>query len=419
MSDTAPVAPLQHGTELNAVYAIARIVAETYDTEAGLDAIFRLARTIFIFDVAALYIQNEDTRELEPAYARALGRGRSQEADLAWGEPAAAEAFRSGETILRKEDRGPGVPGRERRRDYLGLPLMVGGRCVGGLVFGRFGGPPFPPEHIRLAEFVAWHVGQLLETRRLSTRIATLEAQRELARMQDEFIATISHELRTPLGFIKGYVTTLLREDATWDGSTRAEFLHIIDEEAERLRELIDNLLDSSRLETGALRMTLEPAHITGTIRDAAARVLSVAPEMPLTLEVPDTLPTLLIDAARIAQVLDNLLGNAHKYAPGSPVTVRAIDQGDSVRVEVRDSGPGIPAEHQPQLFQRFYRVQTGNRTVRGTGLGLYICRKIVEAHGGEIGIESQAGQGTSFYFVLPVGPPIPTEASQRSDNHE
>jgi len=419
MSDTAPVAPLQHGTELNAVYAIARIVAETYDTEAGLDAIFRLARTIFIFDVAALYIQNEDTRELEPAYARALGRGRSQEADLAWGEPAAAEAFRSGETILRKEDRGPGVPGRERRRDYLGLPLMVGGRCVGGLVFGRFGGPPFPPEHIRLAEFVAWHVGQLLETRRLSTRIATLEAQRELARMQDEFIATISHELRTPLGFIKGYVTTLLREDATWDGSTRAEFLHIIDEEAERLRELIDNLLDSSRLETGALRMTLEPARITGTIRDAAARVLSVAPEMPLTLEVPDTLPTLLIDAARIAQVLDNLLGNAHKYAPGSPVTVRAIDQGDSVRVEVRDSGPGIPAEHQPQLFQRFYRVQTGNRTVRGTGLGLYICRKIVEAHGGEIGIESQAGQGTSFYFVLPVGPPIPTEASQRSDNHE
>jgi len=419
MSDTAPVAPLQHGTELNAVYAIARIVAETYDTEAGLDAIFRLARTIFIFDVAALYIQNEDTRELEPAYARALGRGRSQEADLAWGEPAAAEAFRSGETILRKEDRGPGVPGRERRRDYLGLPLMVGGRCVGGLVFGRFGGPPFPPEHIRLAEFVAWHVGQLLETRRLSTRIATLEAQRELARMQDEFIATISHELRTPLGFIKGYVTTLLREDATWDGSTRAEFLHIIDEEAERLRELIDNLLDSSRLETGALRMTLEPARITGTIRDAAARVLSVAPEMPLTLEVSDTLPTLLIDAARIAQVLDNLLGNAHKYAPGSPVTVRAIDQGDSVRVEVRDSGPGIPAEHQPQLFQRFYRVQTGNRTVRGTGLGLYICRKIVEAHGGEIGIESQAGQGTSFYFVLPVGPPIPTEASQRSDNHE
>ncbi len=205
-----PPGPLTHGTELNAVYAIARIVAETFDTEAGLDAVFRLARTIFIFDVVALYLQAEESGLLEPAYARALGRGRSQEADLAWGEPAAQEAFRSGQTVLRQEDGGPAVTTRDRRRDYLGLPMMVGGRCVGGLVFGRFGGPPFPPEHIRLAEFVAWHVGQLLENRRMASRIATLEAQRELARMQDEFVSTVSHELRTPLGFIKGYVTTLL-----------------------------------------------------------------------------------------------------------------------------------------------------------------------------------------------------------------
>ncbi len=98
--------------------------------------------------------------------------------------------------------------------------MIVGGRGVGGLVFGRFGGPAYPAEHIRLAEFVAWHVGQLLENRRMARRIATLEAQRELARMQDEFVSTVSHELRTPLGFIKGYITTLLRDDAEWD-STR------------------------------------------------------------------------------------------------------------------------------------------------------------------------------------------------------
>ncbi|HLF36780.1 MAG TPA: histidine kinase dimerization/phospho-acceptor domain-containing protein, partial [Anaerolineales bacterium] len=243
--------PLTHGTELNAVYAIARIVAETYDTEAGLDAVFRLSRSIFIFDVVSLFLTNEETGQLEPAYALALGRGRSREADLAWGEPAAIEAYRSGQTILRQEDAGAAVQGRDRRRDYLGLPMMVHGRCVGGLVFGRFGGPSYPPEHIRLAEFVAWHVGQLLENRRMARRIATLEAQRELARMQDEFISTISHELRTPLGFIKGYVTTLMRKDATWEPETRMEFLQIVDEEADRLRELIDNLLDSSRLETG------------------------------------------------------------------------------------------------------------------------------------------------------------------------
>lgn len=401
----AQIAPeyLAHGTELNAVYAIARIVAETYDTEAGLDAIFRLARTIFIFDVAALYLEKQDSRELEPTYARALGRGRSQEAELAWGEPAAAEAFRSGQTVLRREDLGPTVSGRERRRDYLGLPMMVGGRCVGGLVFGRFGGPPYPPEHIRLAEFVAWHVGQLLETRRLAGRIATLEAQRELARMQDEFIATISHELRTPLGFIKGYVTTLLREDTDWTPEARQEFLRIIDDEAERLRELIDNLLDSSRLESGSLRMTLEPARLTAPIRDSATRMMAMDPQMNLTVEVPDSLPDLRIDSTRIAQVLDNLLSNAQKYAPGAPVTIRAADLGGRVRVDVCDQGPGIPAEHIPHLFQRFYRVLMGDRTVRGTGLGLYICRKIIEAHDGEIGVESRPGEGTCFYFTLPT----------------
>ncbi|MGD8633783.1 MAG: GAF domain-containing protein, partial [Anaerolineales bacterium] len=136
---TSPLIPtetLTYGTELNAVYAIARIVAETFDTEAGLDAVFRLARTIFIFDTVALYLQNEESQELEPSYARALGRGRSREEGLAWGEPAALEAFRRGQTILRKEDAGPAVKERDRRRDYLGLPLLVGGRTVGSLVFG-------------------------------------------------------------------------------------------------------------------------------------------------------------------------------------------------------------------------------------------------------------------------------------------
>jgi len=403
---TAPLVspgPLTHGTELNAVYAIARIVAETFDTKSGLHAVFRLARTIFIFDVAALYLEHEDTGQLEPVFARALGRGRSHEADLAWGEPAANDAFRTGQTVLRQEDIGPAVKGRERRRDYLGLPMMVGGRCVGGLVFGRFGGPPYPPEHIRLGEFVAWHVGQLLENRRMAKRIASLEAQRELARMQDEFISTISHELRTPLGFIKGYVTTLMRDDTEWDRDTRLEFMRIIDEEADRLRELIDNLLDSSRLETGTLSMTPEPTRLNGLIRDTAARTLSVYPDMDLRLEVPDELPLLLVDPARIAQVLDNLLSNARKYAPGSRVILRAIPQEGSLRLEVEDDGAGIPAEHTPRLFERFFRVPGQTSGVRGTGLGLYICRKIIEAHGGEIGLDPSPGAGTRFYFVLPA----------------
>jgi signal transduction histidine kinase len=410
-----PPGPLTYGTELNAVYAIARVVAETFDTEAGLDAVFRLARTIFIFDVVALYLESVESGELEPSYARVLGRGRSKEADLAWGEPAAQEAFRSGQTVLRQEDAGPKVKGRERRRDYLGLPMMVGGRCVGGLVFGRFGGPSYPPEHIRLAEFVAWHVGQLLENRRMARRIANLEAQRELTRMQDEFISTISHELRTPLGFIKGYATTLLREDAGWEAEDRAEFLRIIDDEADRLRELIDNLLDSSRLESGTLSMTMEPTRLPQILRDAISRTLAMHPEMSLRVEIGDDLPVLEIDATRIAQVLDNLLSNAQKYAEGADVFIRANRLGDHVRVEVEDRGPGIPSEHVSHLFERFYRVPGASNAVRGTGLGLYICRKIIEAHNGDIGVESEPNVGTTFYFTLPIPTdvdPLPEEAS-------
>ena len=398
-----PSASLAYGNELNAVYAIARIVAETFDTEAGLDAVFRLARTIFIFDTVALYLQDDESDEFEPIYARALGRGRSKEAELAWGEPAAAEAFRARQTVLRKEDAGPIVQERDRRRDYLGLPLLVGGRCVGSLVFGRFGGPSYPPEHIRLAEFVAWHVGQLLENRRLSRRIATLEAQRELARMQDEFISTISHELRTPLGFIKGYVTTLLREDIQWEESKRQEFLRIIDDEADRLRELIDNLLDSSRLESGTLSMTLEPTRLPPIIRDVVKRVQGAHPDMQIAVDIPEEkFPILRLDSTRIAQVLDNFLNNARKYAPESHVEVRIRRQERNILVEVEDQGPGIAPEHLSHLFERFYRV-TNDQSIRGTGLGLYISRKIVEAHGGEVGVESELGKGTRFYFTLPI----------------
>ncbi len=400
-----PSGPLTYGTELNAVYAIARVVAETFDTEAGLDTVFRLARTIFIFDTVALYLEKSDSGELEPTYARALGRGRSHEADLPFGEPAAIEAFRSSQTVLRQEDIGPTVEGRERRRDYLGLPMMVGGRCVGGLTFGRFGGPSFPPEHIRLAEFVAWHVGQLLENRRLARRIASLEAQRELARMQDEFISTISHELRTPLGFIKGYVTTMLRQDTDWDNEDRKEFLRIIDDEADRLRDLIDNLLDSSRLETGTLSMTLDPARVEQVIRDVISRMQSLYPDIKLKVEQAEGLPLVEIDATRIAQVLDNLLSNAYKYAPESDVTVRITQRNDRLLIEVEDNGPGIPTEHTSHLFERFYRVPENSSGVRGTGLGLYICRKIIEAHGGEVGVETEVDVGSRFYFTLPISP--------------
>jgi signal transduction histidine kinase len=208
-------------------------------------------------------------------------------------------------------------------------------------------------------------------------------------------------------------VTTLLREDTTWDAERREEFLQIIDDEADRLRELIDNLLDSSRLESGTLSMTLEPTKIAPVVRASVHRIKGVHPDIDIEMDLPEDLPILPIDTTRIAQVIDNFLNNASKYASGSAVKVIARATDDSLRITVQDEGPGIPAEHRPHLFERFYRVPSAS-TTRGTGLGLYISQKIIEAHGGEIGVESTMGEGTSFYFDLPITEISETEAGGR-----
>ena len=270
--------------ELAAMYAISRTVARAVDTDTALDEIIRLVRPVFIFDNMVLYKLRADA-SLEPTYARAIGRGRFREADLAWGEYTANEAFISGQPAMRFEELAGANEDRTGVRHFLGLPLNQGEQIMGVLVFIRFGGPAFTPDQVSLAEFIASHVAQLLSRRQLVEKIASLEARRRLDSLQEDFIATISHELLTPLGFIKGYATTLLREDTNWDDTTRREFLTIIDEEADRLRELIDNLMDSSRLQAGTMRMSLQPVRLEALLKDISQRAKTRNENLNIELE--------------------------------------------------------------------------------------------------------------------------------------
>ena len=386
--------------ELEAVYAISRAVARAVNMDSALDEIIRLARPVFIFDNMVLYLPS-GPGSLEPAYAKAIGRGRSQEAELAWGEVTADEAITSGQVVIRKEE-AIDIEDRMRLRYLLGLPIHLGDDGIGALVFIRFGGPSYEPDHIRLAEFIAGHVAQLFSHDQLVQRVASLEAERRLDRLQEDFIATVSHELLTPLGFIKGYATTLMREDTTWDDSTRSEFLTIIDEEADRLHELIDNLMDSSRLQAGTLRMSFQQARLDTFLRDISLRAQSRDESQTIDLEFDASGLKIPMDPARLAQVFDNLLTNASKYAPGARITI-ALNVNDRAHIQVSDDGPGIAPDHLEHIFKRFYRVPSANTTVRGTGLGLFICRQIVEAHGGEIEVESKLGKGSAFHIFLPL----------------
>lgn len=402
MFDDANTPAALRPQELEAVYAISRAVARAENIETALDEINRLARPVFIFDNIVLYVKR-DEESLEPSYARAIGRGRSLEAELAWGEATAGEVLSTKQVVIRRELADTGKDDRTRERFFLGLPLYLGSDLSAALVFIRFGGPIFTPDQIHLAEFIAGHVAQLLSHDRLVQQVASLEAERRLNQLQEDFIATVSHELLTPLGFIKGYATTLLRDDTTWDENLRREFLTIIDEEADRLRELIDNLMDSSRLQAGTLRMSFQPVRLDTFLRDISLRATSRYDNLVIQLDLGANTFSVPADPARLAQVFDNLLSNANKYAPNAEITIRLRHKDGVAEISVSDNGPGISPEHVENLFKRFYRAPTNNTTVRGTGLGLFICRQIIRAHGGEISVQSALGKGTSFTILLPT----------------
>lgn len=397
--NSAPVA--LRPQELQAVYAISQAVSGAEDTETALDDIVRLTRSVLIFDSIVLYISN-DGESLEPTYARAIGRGRFREADLAWGEITAQDTFFAHKTTTRIEEVDGEDEDRMNIRHILGLPVKLGDQMMGALVLIRFGGPVFEADQIHLAEFIAVHIAQLVKHRQLVDQVATLEAERRLDRLQDDFVATVSHELLTPLGFIKGYATTLLREDTTWDEEIKREFLTIIDEESDRLRELIDSLLDSSRLQAGTLRMSFQPIRLDTMLKEISLRARSRHDSMVINLEIKTPGVQISADPTRLAQVFDNIINNAEKYAPGSPIKITLDTYNGKARIALRDNGPGIQPEQLEKIFQRFYRVPEISASTRGTGLGLYICRKIIQGHSGEIEAESVPGKGTTFYIYLP-----------------
>ncbi len=394
--------------ELEAMYAISRVVSETIEPDKALDDIMKLARQVLIFDNVVLYL-TQQKHELEPVFARAIGRGRSTPTDLSWGDIAAKNVIKNGKNFIYQAKPSEHT-NRLDQHFFLGLPMLVAGKLVGALVFIRFGGPQYVEDQINLAEFIAVHISQLYERQRLVTRIANLEAERRLAQLQDDFIAMVSHELNTPLGFIKGYTTTLLREDTQWDEDTRNEFLTIIDEEADRLAELIENLLDSSRLQAGTLAIDLKPSYMDDLLSETIELLQTHYPNLNIQLKLRAKRVAVKIDRKRIVQVLENLVSNAAKYAPDTDVTIALKVQGKQAVITVSDTGPGISPNHLKHIFERFYRVPERSAGVRGTGLGLFICHNIIEAHKGNIKVDSKINQGTTFNISLPITEELPSK---------
>ena len=227
---------------------------------------------------------------------------------------------------------------------------------------------------------------------------------REAEELKSTFISVVSHELKTPVALIKGYADTLRREDVKWDQDTIRESLNIIVEESDHLNHLINNLLEASRIQAGGL--TLKPSYflLPPLVEKLVAGFRLQTDKHTFRIDFPPDFPAVYGDEERIKEVLSNLLGNAVKYSPsGGLITVGGRADEQWVTVYVADSGVGIPPQERENIFDRFYRVDNNlSRSTPGTGLGLYLSRAIVEAHGGRIWVESMPEKGSIFIFTLP-----------------
>jgi len=230
-------------------------------------------------------------------------------------------------------------------------------------------------------------------------------ATREADRLKTQLLSTVSHELRTPLASIKGYATMLRDFDKRLKLAQRRQCLELIDQATDRLMELIGQLLDISRLGAGLFRLSKAPTKIDELIDRAVVEAQLRSPEHRFRTELKERLPKLSVDSKRIHQVLDNLLENTIRYSEkGTEVIVRGETKPDVVEITVADQGRGIPASEIDKVFDRMYRLeQRLSQDPSGLGLGLPLCKGLVEAHNGRIWIDSRKGKGTTVHFTLPL----------------
>jgi PAS domain S-box-containing protein len=244
------------------------------------------------------------------------------------------------------------------------------------------------------------------EVSRVIAVVRDISRQKALERLRSEFVSTVSHEFRTPLALIKGYIATLLRQDLALGDETRKRFLRNTDEAADRLSRLIDELLSVSRIEAGRLELELQPLDLRELVAGVLERLRLEASHCQLVAQLPPQELVVQADSDKVERVLLNLLTNAIKFSPeGGTVTVEVqwAKAPPGVLISVTDQGSGIPPEHLDRVFDKFYRAGDDLvKKTKGVGLGLYICKSIVEHHGGRIWVESTPGEGSTFKFTLP-----------------
>jgi PAS domain S-box-containing protein len=371
---------LQHFADQAAIAVHnARLYTQVNQEKQRLDALLDSAA-----DGILILGSDHTIQRSNPAFARMLGKpvdeihGQKQEDVIQW------MSIKDGVTLSQAEAGGwPLTPyatfyveGDLQRSN--GLPLPV------GITYA-----PLKSQDDHLLNIIA--------------SIRDITRFREADEIKSTFISVISHELKTPVALIKGYVSTLRRDDVTWDRQTVQDSLQVIEEEADRLTELIENLLDATRLQSGALSINYCDVNMDGLAKRIADRFQTQTEVHQITVDFPTDFPVIMGDENRLAQVLSNLVANSIKYSPhGGKIRIQGMVHPRHVVVCVSDEGPGISPQDLPHVFDRFYRSDDASRTTKGAGLGLYLARAVIEAHGGRIWVDPQPKSGARICYSLP-----------------
>jgi len=291
--------------------------------------------------------------------------------------------------------------GAPDRPPELIVPIQAARGLLGEIRLWR-AEPAITSQEKRLFQTFASQGALALERAWLAQAESRAQVLEESDQLKSAILSSVSHELRTPLSTIKAAASSLRGGEVSWDSPASAELIAAIDDEADHLNILVGNLLDMSRIESGALKPKRDWNLLSEIIEGVLARMKHLAVDHQIKIDVPESLPLVPVDYVQMEQVFTNLISNSLKYAPANTtVFIQARVEGETVHVQVRNQGPQVPPEHLERIFDKFYRITAADR-VTGTGLGLSICKGIVEAHGGRIWAEN-VPDGLAFNFTLPL----------------
>ncbi|HEY91882.1 MAG TPA: response regulator [Dehalococcoidia bacterium] len=397
----------QRNRETGILLSVSQTVSQSLDLKQILDSALEKVNETLGIDASYLYIARNRQLVLEGCY----GMDSSildPWTEIEIGKESVGKVFRWADTLPQSVNGSLELVqaslSRHGYHSHTTIPLVMANQSIGVLGVTNHADRRFTDSEVELLSAIGREISIAIRNAQLYEEASSARAIRELETMRADLLANISHGLRTPLAAIKGYASTILQPDVTFDRQSLHDFLRTIDEEADRLNHLIEEILIMSRLESGVVEMKRRRWHIREVIQAVENQLRNIVRNHHLQTHIAEPLPQVSVDRERIGEVLISLVENAVKFSPeGTSIEVSTRLAARDVVISVSDEGPGVPPEFQSKVFDRFFRVQTSAVGIKpGAGLGLSICKGIVEAHGGRIWVESRLSGGAMLSFSLP-----------------